>query len=241
MPTDPDAAHTPEVAAAYDRWSAIYDADVNATRDLDAVILRRAPLRLEGKRVLELGCGTGKNTEWLVRESAHVTAFDFSPGMLARARERIRVPHVRFAEHDIRERLPLEDSTIDVVVGNLVLEHVEDLAPVFAEVARVLTNGGQLFFCELHPYRQLRGGQAHFADPSTGDRIAVTAYRHTTSEYVNATIAAGLVLVELGEWSDESAGPDAPPRLLSVLCKRVREQQFATEVTEVTEVTEQDA
>ena len=77
-----------------------------------------------------------------------------------------------------------------------------------------------MFSCELHPYRQLRGGQAHFADPSTGDTIAVNAYRHTTSEYVNAAVAAGLSVVALGEWSDQGAERGAPPRLLSLLCKR---------------------
>jgi ubiquinone/menaquinone biosynthesis C-methylase UbiE len=231
------ARHSREMAGAYDRWAPVYDTDVNATRDLDAVVLRSAPLLLSQKRVLEIGCGTGKNTEWLVREAAHVTALDFSAGMLARARERVATDNIEFAVHYIRAAWPVEDGSVDLVICNLVLEHVENLAPVFAEAARVLTSGGHLFICELHPYRQLRGGQAHFADPSSGNTIAVSAYRHTTSEYVNAAIAAGLALLELGEWSDEGAGPDAPPRLLSLLCKRDREQHFTTEVTEVTEKT----
>jgi len=219
----PDTAPAPipaDVARAYDRWSASYDSDANATRDLDAAVLRKAPLRLHDSRVLELGCGTGKNTEWIARDARSVTALDFSPGMLSRARERVTTPAVRFAQHDIREPLPLESGSVDVVVGNLVLEHVDDLAPVFAEAARVLAVGGQLFFCELHPYRQLRGGQAHFADSSSGETVVVTAFRHTASEYVNSATAAGLTLVTLGEWSDENAEPHAPPRLLSLLCER---------------------
>lgn len=220
-PPAPAPAPIPaDVAHAYDRWSASYDSDANATRDLDADVLRNAPLRVQDRRVLELGCGTGKNTEWLAREAHSVTALDFSPGMLARARERVMTPNVRFLEHDIRERLPVDSGSVDVVVGNLVLEHVDQLAPVFAEVARVLVPRGQMFFCELHPYRQLRGGQAHFADPSSGETIAVTAFRHTMSEFVNAAIAAGFALDELGEWSDPGAESDAPPRLLSMLCER---------------------
>ena len=53
-----------DVAKSYDIWSAVYDADKNATRDLDAVVVRRAPLYFEGRDVLELGSGTGKNTVW---------------------------------------------------------------------------------------------------------------------------------------------------------------------------------
>ena len=55
-----------DVADAYDRWSRQYDDDQNATRDLDAFVLRQAPLHLAGARVLEVGCGTGKNSAWLV-------------------------------------------------------------------------------------------------------------------------------------------------------------------------------
>ena len=216
----PTTRATSDVSDAYDRWSASYDTDANLTRDLDARVLREAPLQLSGKRVLELGCGTGKNTEWLAANARSVTALDFSPGMLARAHQRVTTTNVRFAEHDIRNPLPLDDESVDIVVGNLVLEHVDELASVFAEAARVLAIGGQFFFCELHPYRQLRGGQAHFADATSGDTVVVTAYRHTTSEFVNAAIGAGLTLVSLGEWFDEGAPPDTAPRLLSLLCER---------------------
>ena len=219
--TDPrDAAG---VASAYDRWAGSYDADRNATRDLDAEVVRRAPLALAGRDVLELGCGTGKNTVWLAERARTVTALDFSDGMLARARERLDAAgaaHVRLVRHDVREPWPAPGASADVVVGNLVLEHVADLAPVFAEAARALRPGGQLLLCELHPERQRRGGQAHFTDAATGDTVHVTAHRHTVAEYVNGGLAAGLTLRHLGEWLEPDAPADAPPRLLSVLFER---------------------
>lgn len=208
-----------EVATAYDRWAASYDADVNATRDLDAVVLRRTPLALQGSDVLELGCGTGKNTVWLAEGARSVLALDFSEGMLARARERVRAPQVRFARHDVREPWPAADASVDVVVGDLVLEHVADLTPVYAEAARVLRPGGRLFLCELHPYRQWRGGQAQFAD-AAGEPVRVPAHVHTVAEYVNGGLASGLVLRGVGEWLEDGAAAGAPPRLLSVLFER---------------------
>lgn len=208
------------VARAYDRWAAQYDTDRNATRDLDAAVVRRAPLDVDDRRVLELGCGTGKNSAWLAERARELVALDFSVGMLAVARARVRTSNVRFVEHDIRAPWPVGSGEVDVVVGNLVLEHVHDLAPVFAEAARVLTSGGQLFLCELHPYRQLRGGQAHFTDGDTSETVPVAAYQHSTSEYVNGAIAAGFVLRELGEWLEPHAAEGAPPRLLSLLFAR---------------------
>lgn len=95
-----------------------------------------------------------------------------------------------------------------------------DLTPVYTEAARVLCPGGQLFLCELHPFKQLTGAQARFTDPATGETVRVQAFRHTVSEYVNTALAAGFQLRELGEWSDADAPPGTPPRLLSVLFER---------------------
>jgi malonyl-CoA O-methyltransferase len=211
---------TSDVALAYDRWSRRYDDDHNATRDLDARVVRQSPLHLAGARVLELGCGTGKNSEWLAAQARELVALDFSPGMLDVARRRVRAAHVRFVEHDITRAWPADSASVDVVVGNLVLEHVRDLQPIYAEAARVLRPGGELFLCELHPYRQLRGGQAHFEDADTNETVPVTAFQHAVGEYVNGGLAAGLVLRALGEHLEESASPDAAPRLLSVLFGR---------------------
>lgn len=210
------------VARAYDRWAASYDVDRNATRDLDAQVVRKVPLEVGGRDVLELGCGTGKNTAWLGERARTVIALDFSAGMLATARRRIRASHVRFVRHDIRRRWPVRGSSVDAVVGNLLLEHVRQLGPIYREAARVLRPGGQLLLCELHPDRQRQGSQAHFTDAAIGRTVRVTAYRHTVGEYVNGGIGAGLCLRHLGEWLEPGAPSDAPPRLLSVLFEKPR-------------------
>lgn len=210
----------PNVAAAYDRWSAQYDDNENPTRDLDARVVRQELVQLTGRIVLEVGCGTGKNTVWLAEQSKHVVALDFSAGMLAVARRRVNAANVRFVQHDVRETWPLRDAEVDVVIGNLVLEHVADLAPVYREAARVLKPGGQLFFCELHPHKQLLGSQARFTDPDTHETVHVTAFAHSMAEYVNGGLDAGFSLRKLGEWSDAGALADAPPRLVSLLFAR---------------------
>ena len=218
MPKTPSANDA--VAQAYDRWAATYDADKNATRDLDAIVMRRVALPLEGRDVLELGCGTGKNTRFLAEHARRVVAMDFSEGMIVRAHERIAMTNVEFRRHDVREVWPVPAASVDVVVGNLILEHVHDLAVVFFEAARVLRPGGHFFFCELHPYRQLLGGQAQFTDPRTGEHIHVTAHVHTVSEYVTGGIEAGFVVRNLSEWIEDGASPSTPPRLLSLLFER---------------------
>ena len=218
--TLPPPSLTDNVASTYDRWAASYDADKNATRDLDAVVVRRAPLDLADRDVLELGSGTGKNTVWFAEHARTVVALDFSEAMIARAHERLATANVKFLRHDVRELWPVPAASVDVVAANLILEHVHDLAPMFFEAARVLRPNGQFFVCELHPYRQLLGSKAHFTDPKTGETVQLTAHVHTVSEYVNGGIGAGLVLREMGEWLEEDGDAEAPPRLISLLFDR---------------------
>ena len=196
------------VQSGYDAWAASYDTVENPTRDLAATDLRRQPFSLAGAAVLELGCGTGLNTEWLVEGGAEVTGFEFSEAMLEKARARL--PGARLLQHDVTRPFPLPDGGFDLVVETLVLEHIADLAPVFRESARVLKPGGLLYVSEYHPYRQLAGKQARFADASGEERL-VEAYVHSVPEYLNTALEAGLRLVRAGE-----PGEDSPPRLLTL-------------------------
>lgn len=206
-----------DVAIAYNKWAASYDADKNATRDLDALVMQRVGLALEGKDILELGSGTGKNTAFLAQHARHVVAMDFAEGMIARAHQRIVTNNVQFLKHDVRDTWPVGSASVDLVVANLILEHVHDLAPVFFEGARALRPNGQFFLCELHPYRQLAGSQANFVDPATGEAVKVAAHVHTVSEYVMSGIEAGFSLKSLAEWTEDDAEPNSPPRLISCL------------------------
>lgn len=195
---------------AYAHWADIYDSNDNATRDADAALLRAQDLPLDGAQVVEFGAGTGKNTAYLAEHAAQVTALDFSPAMLEKARARVTSAHVTFIEHNITQRWPLEDGSADVIVGNLVLEHIHDLTTVMAQIRRVLRAGGVAWICELHPFRQLAGAQAKF-ETAQGTQM-VEAYVHSVSEYVNTALAAGLSLENMVEHSDA----DGRPRLLGL-------------------------
>lgn len=205
------------IRLAYDEWAEIYDHNENPTRDLNYATIREAPLELSGKEVLEIGCGTGLNTAYLVRQAKKVTAVDFSEEMLAKARRRLEGAAASFVTADITEPWAFEDETFDRVVANLVLEHVNDLTPVFEEAFRVLRPGGKYYLAELHPYKQLRQSQAKFNRPRSGEKVLVDAFTHSISEYVNGAQAAGFSLAEMGEHQREE---EPIPRLLSLLFEK---------------------
>jgi malonyl-CoA O-methyltransferase len=98
----------------------------------------------------------------------------------------------------------------------LVLEHIENVEPIFNEAARALRAGGELFLCELHTARQMSGRQAEFTDTDTGEQVRVPAYLHDISEFINAGLEAGFELVHLGELRGTNASPSDLPRVLTV-------------------------
>jgi ubiquinone/menaquinone biosynthesis C-methylase UbiE len=206
------------IKEAYTRWSETYDADPNRTRDLDAEVTREW---LGGRRcgaILEIGCGTGKNTEFLATLADRVTAVDFSPGMLhrakAKAEERGFSWNVDFATVDVTHAWPFAAGQFDLVVCNLVLEHVADLGFVFAEAARCLKFGGEFFLCELHPFRQYEGTVANFSRGA--ETTSVAAFVHHVSEFLQAAEASGFALTRFDErWHGDDAG--RPPRLAAFL------------------------
>lgn len=205
---------------AYTDWSATYDSDRNLTRDLDQRAARQQLAQLRCKSILELGCGTGKNTSLLASIGEHVQALDFSAGMIEKAKAKVTAPNVTFEIADITKRWPSRDQSFDLIVCNLVLEHIEDINFIFAEASRVLFEGGRFFICELHPCRQYLGTQARFQRADDTKHIA--AFTHHVTDFTNAALRNGSVLKELKEWwHEEDAGK--PPRLISFLFEKQAE------------------
>ena len=202
------------IQTAYTEWAATYDTDRNLTRDLDHQVLGTVMAERHYRGILEIGCGTGKNTGMLARIGDEVHAIDFSEGMLARARAKGFGPMVRFTQADLTRPWPCPDRSVDLITCNLVLEHIADLSFVFAEAARCLALSGDLFVCELHPFKQYLGSQAVFHRDEA--RIEVPAFVHHISEFLDAAAHSGLTLTSLKEWwhADDQ---QAPPRLVSFM------------------------
>ena len=203
-----------DIHNAYNEWSGIYDSNQNFTRDLDAQVTREILAGQRFQSILELGCGTGKNTVFLARIGEQVHAFDFSEGMIQKAREKVKSDNVRFEIADLTGRWNCGDSAYDLIACNLVLEHIADLSHIFSEAARTLMPGGKFLINELHPFKQYGGTKARFERGA--DVVEVDVFVHHISEFINVAQVHGLTLVKFDEyWHAEDA--DKPPRLVSFL------------------------
>src|SRR5215207_7837825 len=115
------------VQSAYNQWAEIYDEMVNKTRDLDkkATCFMLAEIVPSSSSVLELGCGTGKNTEWFTKHFKHVSAIDLSEEMLDKAKQKFTVNNLTFQQADITEVWPFKNQSFDLLTCNLILEHIQ--------------------------------------------------------------------------------------------------------------------
>lgn len=200
------------IQKAYNDWSETYDTDENLTRDLDQKVTREALANLHFDSILEIGCGTGKNTSFLAQIGESIYAVDFSQGMIEKAEEKVQAENVRFSMMDITQKWNFEDQSFDLIVCNLVLEHIDDLTFVFLEAAHVLKEKGRFFINELHPFKQYEGKKARFYKDK--EIIEVDAFVHHISDFFNAATANGLTLVKLDEYWHEEDG-NKLPRLIS--------------------------
>ena len=78
-----------KIKSDYDRWAVEYDQTINPTRDLDKIATKKSLYDINFSFVLELGCGTGKNTQWLITRSKKLVGIDFSKNMLKIAKRKL--------------------------------------------------------------------------------------------------------------------------------------------------------
>ena len=141
---------------------------------------------VQGLRLLDLACGTGRYTTLLTQQGAHVISFDHSVDML----ERGIAPHA--AQADMMA-LPLPSNALDGIVCGLAIGHVKDLSQALSEMSRILRVGGFALLSDLHLDLKAQNAQRTFS--AQGQTYAIEHYWHTEQDYERATQAAGLQLV----------------------------------------------
>lgn len=203
---------------AYDKWASVYDSDGNILQAIDdEEVMRLLPqvlslLPQDSKRpwkILDLGCGTGRNTLKLLDiPHAEIFGVDLSPKMLKIAEERCtsawnvlplaqRATSLKFYTHDVLDKnhtipdfLP---SLADVVISTLVVEHMP-LKEFFSEVNRLLAPEGLLLLTNMHSDMGTKS-QAGFNDPATGEKIRPVSYNHSPHDLAEAAKEAGYDLM----------------------------------------------
>ena len=206
-----------DVQQAYNTWAEQYDTNSNKTRDLEAISLRTTLADIVCDNCLEIGCGTGKNTEYLLTKAGSVTAVDFSAEMLAKAKQKINAGNVQFIQADITADWDFVTQPYDLITFSLVLEHIEDLDDVFKKASSVLRANALVYVGELHPFKQYAGSKARF-DTAAGEQV-VTCFNHNISDFTSAAKWAGFEILDVAEYFDDNNNT-LLPRILTLLFRK---------------------
>jgi SAM-dependent methyltransferase len=227
-----------------------------ADAEYEEQILPMAAHHLDrARRVLDVGTGEGQVARLASRLGAErVVGVDPTAAQVAVARERAGGPsYVRSGA----AALPFPDGAFDAVVACLVFEHIRDVDDALSEVGRVLAPGGRFLFFLNHPLLQTpssgwiddqildppeqywRIGPYLIEDETIEEvekDVFIPFIHRPMSRYVNAMIAAGLVIRRMEEPAPppgfieraaEYADAATIPRLLCFVTEKVPELRFA--------------
>ncbi|WP_436911663.1 class I SAM-dependent DNA methyltransferase [Halosimplex marinum] len=212
-----------EYASRIDDWA--YNADYERPATLSLLP------DLEGKRVLDVGCGPGKYAEELSDRGAEVLGIDASERMVSEARQRLAGRDgVAFTRHDVTDGLDfLDPSSFDAAVSALTLHYIEDWASVFSELATVLRDGSVFVFSTQHPFSAFqRYESASYFDTEFVSRewdsfdppIEMPTYRRPLESMIGPLLRTGFALEEIVEPVPESEFAEKMPAKYEELSRK---------------------
>jgi ubiquinone/menaquinone biosynthesis C-methylase UbiE len=185
---------TERTRSAYEKWAPTYDTDPNPHTALEYQPMLETLAARKGEKVLDAACGTGRYTAALRAQGVEVIGLDFSPSMLAVARQ--QVPGVRFIEADLDEPLPFHDKAFNAVLCGQALKHLPDLVQPLTEFTRILREDGRVVFSVTHPDMDWAGYEMR---PYTGFVVRDEAdiFHHRFFDYFDAAEKAGLACTRI--------------------------------------------
>ena len=204
----------------FEGYKKLREREVNANNLFEIPTLFTLLPELEGRRVLDLGCGSGERCiDYIRRGASGVVGIDISEKMLQKAREDNSHPKITYLNMPMEEISCLE-GPFDVVISSLALHYVEDFSGVVKNVGILLRDGGFFLFSQEHPFATCHTGNgdrwtrdadgrkihANIADYCVEGRRetswfvdGIQKYHRMFSTIVNTLAACGFRILEMAE------------------------------------------
>ena len=187
---------------AYNLWARSYGNESKPIKNLSDDLIKKWMIDIEGKSVLDAGCGVGKICQMAKGHGAsQIVGVDFSLPMVEEARKNC-------PKADIQQ-LDLSKAKIkghfDYVICALVLGHISSLGFALTNLIDNLAPEGVLLITDFHPYLTLQGSQRTFTEKNSRKVFEVDHYLHLFEEYFKIIKESNASIVELVEpmWQEQ--------------------------------------
>jgi malonyl-CoA O-methyltransferase len=188
-----------EVIEGYDHWASTYDREPNPLVTLEEKVTLELIGNVQGQRILDLGCGTGRYCVLLAERGATVVGLDPSLGMLGQAKRKVTPACFFELHHGTMEKTYFPNDHFDLVVSASTLSHLPQLEPTSREAVRVLKGGGWMIISDIHPYWPVSGhNYTEFFD-QTGQEYRIPVHPHLVEEYWQLFNRLGMRLEDIRE------------------------------------------
>ncbi len=143
----------------FTEYRKLREREVNANNLFELPSLFSLLPTLEGRKILDLGCGSGERCmDYINKGAAKVTGVDISEKMLAAARSENSDPRITYLNMAMEDIGSLDES-YDLVISSLAFHYVEDFGGVVENVYRLLDDGGIFIFSQEHPLATCYSGK----------------------------------------------------------------------------------
>lgn len=172
---------------------------------------------IEGRLILDAGCGDGYLARALAARGARVVGMDMGPRLIETARHRDPTGTIEYRVANLTSPIPDSINRFDAIASNLVLNDVEDYRGFAAALAAMLKPGGRMVHALNNPYGAvIRKHVANYFDSGAvspyrglwGAGIRTYHHHRTLEEYLDAFLDAGLQLTKLTDLATHISGHD---------------------------------
>jgi ubiquinone/menaquinone biosynthesis C-methylase UbiE len=221
--------------AFFSEYSSLRNSGVTYNDFVEQPAIKSAISDLNGKSILDLGCGTGQFAKFCIENGASkVLGVDISRNMIEKANKDNKHEKIEYFCISI-EDLELQDEKFDIIISSLAVHYIEDYPALIKKVSRLLNKNGEFIFSTEHPIVTARKEMNNWFKDDSGNRVhwafdnyqeegkreqhwyidGVIKYHRTISTLINTLLNNGLVLEKIIEPQSIPAGIEQMPKLIN--------------------------
>lgn len=219
----------------FNGYTSLRESGISYNDFVEQPALKSAISSLKGKKILDLGCGSGQFAKYCIDNgAASVLGIDISMNMIEKANQENKHEKINYLCIAI-EDLELYNQKFDLIISSLAVHYIADYSALIKKVTSLLNKDGEIIYSTEHPIVTARHEMNNWVKDKEGNRLywaldnyqvegereqhwyidGVIKYHRTISTLINTLIKNGLLLEEIIEPQSIPLGLEKMPKLIN--------------------------